>query len=217
MSEPRAGSDLALALRQRRRARMARHLGLLTVLFGGLTAVGIIAGGAALGRWDLPYVEDPVAAAAPSATPSYSGPMTPECGLDGTIEFAAAQGVQVTVLNGTGREGLATALAGELAARGFTIARIGDTQLAAQVTNVRYPPDLLAQALTVAANVGTVDIAVNVARETVTVTIGSDFASAVPVEQAAATLATPLVGCVGVPAVPAVPPLEAVPSVSPAA
>lgn len=203
MSELRAGSDIALASRNRRRARTARHLGLLTLLFSALAVVGIVSGGAALGRWDLPFVEDPAAADAPSVAASYSGPMTPVCGAEGTIAIAEPGATTVAVLNGTGREGLAQSVADELAARGFLIDRVGSTQLPAQLTNVRYPPEQLAQAVTTGAHVGTSDMAVDVDRSVVTITLGSDFVAATAADQAGATLAAgALPGCPGVVTVP---------------
>lgn len=199
MSTPRAGADEFIAWRNRRRARAARHLGFITLLFGGLACVGIVAGGAALGRWDLPLVEDPTGSAAAAASPSYSGPTAPVCGIEGTVPVADPAATELVVLNGKAQEGLAGAVSDELKGRGFVVVDVGNTQLIASKTLVRYPPDQSAQALTLAAHVGTVDVAVDTEKTFITVTLGTDFTALVPPDQASANLlAAALPNCPGV-------------------
>ncbi len=216
MTDPRRGTDVILATRNRRRIRAARHLGVLAVLFGALATVGILAGGAALGRWDLPFVEDPPAAAAPTPAPSYTGPPNPLCGPTGTVPVADPTESTVIVRNATGRDNLAQMTADELAGRGFDIAGIEGARLVAATTTVRVPPGREAEGLTLAAHIGTPVIDIDQDAPGVLVILGTNYGALVPADIAAAQLGVAaLPDCPGV--VTPVAPASTDPSVAPSA
>jgi hypothetical protein len=176
----------------------------MAVGVGALVLVGVVAGGAVLGRWDFPFVDDP-----PPPLPAAAGAGAeattdaPTCGPDGTVPVADPPASTVEVLNGTVREGLASTTAEELAARGFAVTRIGNTRLAVTgATEIRYPPLAQAQALTVSAHVGSTQLVADPDTTAVIVTLGVDFAGLRPPEEAAALLGGEVLpGCRGVPEV----------------
>jgi hypothetical protein len=177
MTSPRPSAEAALAARDRRRRRSARHAGVLGGVAALLVLTGVVSGGAALGVWDLPFVEEPPRRAAPSDAASPVGePAPPVCGDDGTAGVGPATDVTVTVRNGTTREGLASATADELAARGFQVAEVATSDpTASGLTEVRYPPADQARGLAVVLHTGATDVAGDPAATGVVVTLGEDF------------------------------------------
>jgi hypothetical protein len=189
MTAPRPATEAALDAQARRRRRSARHAAVLGGIAGCLALAALVSGGAALGAWSLPFVEEPErppVTSSPAATPA-SDPLPPTCGGDGTTPVAAAPGTAVTVRNGTTREGLAGATADELTARGFTIEDVSNAEpTASGLTQVRFRPEDQARALAVVLHTGATDIVADPAAEGVVLTLGDDFAGLrAPVDAAA--------------------------------
>jgi hypothetical protein len=177
MTAPRPAREAALDARARRRRRQARHAAVLGGVAGVLALAALVSGGAALGAWSLPFVDDPERPAAPSpaAAPS-SDPGPPTCQEDGTAPVAAAAGTTVTVRNGTTREGLAGGTADELAARGFVVADVANAERTASgLSQVRFRPEDQPGALAVVLHTGATDIVADPAAEGVVLTLGDDF------------------------------------------
>jgi hypothetical protein len=100
---------------------------------------------------------------------------------------AAPSSVRVSVVNGTGQAGLASAQAGALRDLGFT-ASVDPAGVTTGLTTVTYPPGTEAQAKAVAAAVPGVSVAASSSVDTVTLTLGSD---GVRVPTAASSSAAP--------------------------
>lgn len=213
MTAPRPAAEAALTAQARRRRRAVRHATVLGVGLSLLVVTGIVSAGAALGRWDLPFVDDPERAPV-TDDPVEAGPQPPVCGPDGAVEVAAPAQIELVVRNGTTREGLAGAVATALTERGFTVSDVGNTPLpVGSVTQVRFPPELQAQGLAVVAHSGAADVMSDAGTDSVILTLGPDFATVRTVEEANALLAGAgeiVPGCL---AVPAAPPASATPPV----
>ena len=215
MTAPRPAAEAALTAQARRRRRAARHATVLGTGLSLLAVTGVVSAGAAVGRWDLPFVDEPERAVA-TEDPAEAGPQAPVCGPDGAAEVAAPAGTDVEVRNGTSREGLAGTTADALVERGFTVSDVGNTPLAVGgATQVRFPPDMQAQGLAVAAHSGAADVMSDTGTDSVILTLGPDFAAVRPIEEVDALLAGAgeiFPGCLAVPAAaPASPPASPAP------
>jgi len=73
--------------------------------------------------------------AAPKPTPSQSAQCSPG---SKSIQLPAASAVTVTVLNGAGRDLLATRVTGQLKSRGFAVGSPGTTSALSGVAEIRY-------------------------------------------------------------------------------
>ena len=129
--------------RSRRRVRRWPRIVLALIL---LAAVG--AGAFAAWRWLTTNDTSKPAAAQPTElcrTPTLASPKS----------LPASDGVSVEVANGTDRAGLAVDTADQLAGAGFDVTDIGNTDRPVKkgVAVVRYTPDDLASAITVASYV----------------------------------------------------------------
>lgn len=194
------------AQRRRRRWRAVWHACVLIVLIGLVGGVGVVAGGAVLGRWELPEVpflepevEPSVVAAEPSAAP------TPACDPP-EVAGVDPGAVTVRVLNATSTEGLAAGMQAELTGRGFLVSDIGNFSGAvSDPALVRFPPDAEPQAVTVAAHVQGAVLAVDEAADVVTLTLGDGYLGVRPVQEAALLASTPVPSLLGCPVVPVVP------------
>ena len=203
------------AQRRRRRWRAARHAFVLLVVIGLVGGVGVLAGGAVLGRWalpDLPILEpdaEPSVQAEPSTAP------VPQCDPP-QVSGTEPPAVTVRVLNATSTEGLAGGMQAELVGRGFVVSDIGNFSTAVpEPALVRFPPAAEAQAITVAAHVQGAVLAVDEAADVVTLTLGDGYLGVRAPEEAALIASTPvpsLLGCPVVPAEPASPAAPAVPT-----
>lgn len=191
------------ARRRRGRWRAARHAFVLLLVIGLVGGVGVVAGGAILGRWplpELPFLAQP--SAEPSVQAEPSGPPPPPCDppLVTGVEPAA---VTVRVLNATSTEGLAGGMQAELAARGLVIADIGNfSREVPEPAVVRFPPASEAQAITVAAQVQGAVLSLDPAADVVTLTLGDAYLGVRPPEEAAVIVATPVPSLLGCPLVP---------------
>ncbi|MEZ0492411.1 LytR C-terminal domain-containing protein [Kineococcus sp. TBRC 1896] len=149
----------------RRRARLLRQRIVFVVVVVLVLAVG---GGAYLvwsDRWQ------PGRAATPSAAP------TPSCTPAAPPALLAPGEVTVDVLNGTDRRGLAASVAGELRARGFVVASVGNapTPVGPGTAVVTYPEGSVQQAVTVAARFADVQLVADPAATAVTVSLGDGY------------------------------------------
>lgn len=203
--------EVAERLRRRRaRWRALRHavVMLLVVLVVGGT--GVIAGGAVLGRWELPWAPTP--RPAPEASPS-PGAVPLDCER-AVVTPAAAQGTSVRVLNATDRTGLAGTVQDELEARGFVVTEVGNSQLdVPEAALVAFPPGTEPAALVVAAQLTGAVLRADPAAPAVTVLLGDAWTGPTPIEVAAQLGTTPqpsVVDCAVPPAV------EVAPTVVPA-
>jgi hypothetical protein len=189
VTAPRPAAEAALAAQARRRRRAARHAAVLGGALTLLAVAGVVSAGAATGRWELPLVDEPERA--PEDTePVDAGPQAPVCGPDGTVEVAAPADTELVVRNGTSREGLAGGAAEELVARGFVVTGVGNTQLSVGgASQVRFPPQLQAQALAVAVHSGAPDVLSEAETDGVVLTLGPDFAGLRPTAEVDALLA----------------------------
>jgi hypothetical protein len=87
------------------------------------------------------------------------------------------------VLNGTAQDGLAGTVAEQMRAQGFTVANVGNEAGTVNQTIVRYGPNVLEPAKTVAAAVpNSVLQASDSIGDTVQLVLGPGFESVVPVE-----------------------------------
>lgn len=205
--------EVAERLRRRRgRWRALRHtvVMLLVVLVVGGT--GVIAGGAVLGRWDLPWAPTP--SSAPEASPS-PGTAPLDCER-AVVTPAAAQGTSVQVLNATDRTGLAGTVQDELEARGFVVTEIGNSQAdVPEAAVVTFPAGAEPAALVVAAQLSGAVLRSDPAAPVVTVLLGDAWTGTTSIEVAAQAGTTPqpsVVDCAVPPAAPVAPAPTAVPA-----
>ena len=127
--------------RGRRRRRQATSFTVLVLLVLG---IGVGAAGVYQGWWDWPLGREETVAGPPAA---------PQCPTP-EITAAAPADTTVTVLNATGRSGLAASVADELTARGLTVAGVDNAEgPVAEVAQVRHGPEGALQARTVGAQV----------------------------------------------------------------
>jgi len=136
---------------------------------------------AIIGDSALPAPVDPSSAPAATATPTESAsPPAPPPEPDALT--IAPQQITVNVFNGVGTRGLATDAADALSAQGFGIAEIENQITGATESVVRYPPDQLEAARTVAAAVpGSVLQEGDTAGGFIDLVVGSSFTAVVPV------------------------------------
>jgi hypothetical protein len=100
--------------------------------------------------------------------------------------------VTVDVLNGTGTTGLAATVADLMRAQGFTVGAVGNESGTVNESVVRYGPDVLEQARTVAAAVpGAVLQPSDAIGGTVQLVIGPGYSSVVPVTIGAPAVESP--------------------------
>lgn len=185
--------------RTRRRRRQAASFAVvvLLVLGAGVTAAGVLQG-----WWPWP----PFSGGDSTATEAEPCP-TP------TPTAAAPGDVTVTVLNSTDRDGLATGVAAELAARGFVVQGVANDPAEAALpepAHVRHGPEGLMAARAVAAHIpGAVLVDDGRAGSAVEVSLGTAYQTLATTEEAAA-LAAPAPapsapGCVPTPSPSATP------------
>jgi len=119
--------EVAERLRRRRgRWRALRHSLVLLLVILVVGGVGVVAGGAVLGRWALPWSPTPADVAATAAPTAPTAPTAPlDCERAGVVP-AGIEGTSVAVLNATSRPGLAGTVGDELETRGFTVAEVGN-------------------------------------------------------------------------------------------
>lgn len=195
--------EVAERLRRRRgRWRALRHAVVLLLIITVVGGTGVIAGGAVLGRWDLPWApEVGRAGAEPTAAAPTEVPVDCEPAV---VVPAGIAGTSVEVLNSTDRNGLAGSVSDELEARGFTVVDVGnasgDRQEAAVV---RFPDGAEPAALAVAAHLQGAVLEPAPDLEVVTVVLGELWTGTNPVEIAAEQARQPrpsVVACAGQPA-----------------
>ena len=120
--------------------------------------------------------EDPAAVAAEEA-PAAATPAAPEA------LTVPPSSIAVDVLNGTGTTGLAATVGDLLRGQGFTVGAVGNEAGTVNETVVRYGPNVLEQARTVAAAVpGSVLQPSDSIADTVQLVIGPGYSTVVPVE-----------------------------------
>jgi hypothetical protein len=135
--------------------------------------------------WDS-IINDKPAPAKGTTTKKPGSPTAPKITLT-----AAPSDVSVRVLNGVGVQGLAARTAAELTTLGFAVTNTGNAPLGATASVVRYAPNRLDAARTLAAAVpGSVLQEDNSLGRTVQLVIGSTYHGAVPV-QAGETVPAP--------------------------
>ncbi|MFL6094870.1 MAG: LCP family protein, partial [Blastococcus sp.] len=122
-------------------------------------------------------------AEAPAAAPPESAAAAPPAPEGATIP---PSGVSLDVLNGTGTSGLAGTVADLLRGQGFTVGSVGNEPGTVNETVVRYGPNVLEQARTVAAAVpGSVLQPSDSIGDTVQLVIGPGYSTVVPVQVSA--------------------------------
>jgi LCP family protein required for cell wall assembly len=108
-------------------------------------------------------------------------PGTPAPPTDVTLSVAPSD-ISVRVLNGVGESGLARRTAADLTSAGFAISNTGNAPVGATASVVRYAPNRLDAARTLAASVpGAVLQEDNSLGRTLTLVVGSTYRTAVPV------------------------------------
>jgi len=202
--------EVAERLRRRRgRWRALRHAVVMLLVVLVVGGIGVIAGGAVLGRWQLPWAPTPNAAPEPTAS---AGAAPPDCERV-TVTPAAIAGTSVQVLNATDRTGLASEVADELEARGFVVTDVGNSQAdVAEPAVVTFPAGAEPAALAAAAQLSGAVLRPDPTAPVVTVLLGDAWTAANSVEVAAQLGTTPtpsVVDCV----VP--PPAEVAPTAVP--
>lgn len=204
--------EVAERLRRRRaRWRALRHalVMLLAVLVVG--GLGVIAGGAVLGRWQLPWAPTPNAGPEPTAS---AGAAAPDCERV-LVTPAAAAGTSAQVLNATDRTGLASEVADELEARGFVVTDVANSRAdVVEPAVVTFPVGAEPAALAVAAQLSGAVLRPDPAAPVVTVLLGDGWTAANTVEVAAQLGTTPVpsvVDCVVPPPAVVAPPVVPAP------
>ncbi|SNR65851.1 LCP family protein [Blastococcus mobilis] len=120
-------------------------------------------------------------------TPAEDAPPAPEVAQPGvpgggTALTVPPSSVEVDVLNGTGTAGLARTVADLMQEQGFTVGAVGNESGTVSESVVRYGPDVLEQARTVAAAVpGAVLQPSDAIGDTVQLVIGPGYSTVVPV------------------------------------
>ncbi len=166
---------------RRRRRRRRRQGWSFAVLVLVVLGAGVGGAGISQGWWEWPFGrEEPDTAAAPSCAP-----------VAATV--AAPADVRLNVLNATDRRGLAGQVGGELTARGYVVASIGNEESGVDVAEpaqVRYGPALIAAAQSVAVQIpGAVLVDDGREGEVVDVTLGDGYQALAPAEEATAAIA----------------------------
>ena len=192
--------------RHRSRWRALRHAVVMLLVVLVVGGIGVVAGGAVLGRWELPWAPTPNAAPGPSAP---TGPLAPPDCEPAVVTPAAAAGTSVQVLNATDRTGLASEVADELEARGFVVTDVGNSR--ADVVEP-VPAGAEPAALAAAAQLSGAVLRPDPTAPVVTVLLGDAWTAVSSVEVAAQLGTTPqpsVVDC-------AVPPAGVAPTAVPA-
>lgn len=194
--------EVAERLRRRRaRWRALRHAVVLLLIITVVGGTGVIAGGAVLGRWDLPWSPQAGRAGAePTAAPSTGVPADCEPAV---VVPAGIAGTSVEVLNSTSRNGLAGGVADELGTRGFTVVDVGNAAGSRpEAAVVRFPDGAEPAALAVAAHLQGAVLEPAPDVEVVTVVLGEQWTGTNPVEVAEEEARRPapsVVTCAGQP------------------
>jgi hypothetical protein len=177
--------EVAARLRRRRgRWRALRHSVVLLLVILVVGGIGVIAGGAVLGRWDLPWAPTPSSLAAePTASAAPSAPVDCE---PVTVVPAGVQGTSVQVLNATNRNGLAGTVGDELQLRGFTVTDVGNYRDAVtEPAVVLFPEGAEPAALAVAAHLQGAVLRPDAGATVVTAVLGEAWTGVTTVEEAA--------------------------------
>jgi hypothetical protein len=126
----------------------------------------------------------PAEPAASGTTPAADGPATAEVAAPAADALTVPpSSVTVDVLNGTGTRGLAATVADLMRGQGFAVGDVGNEPGTVNETVVRYGPNVLEQARTVAAAVpGAVLQASDSIGEAVQLVIGPGYSTVVPVQ-----------------------------------
>lgn len=175
--------EIAQRLRRRRgRWRALRHSVVVLMILLAVGGVGVAAGGAVLGRWELPWTPTPRSGqAAPSAGPS-AAPLACEPAV---VVPAGVAGTNVQVLNATSRSGLAGTVGDELEVRGFTVVDVGNfTGSVAEPAQVRFPDGAEPAALTVAAHLEGAVVVPDPSVTVVTAVLGDGWTGIATVDRA---------------------------------
>lgn len=174
--------------RRRGRWRALRHAVVLLLIILAVGGVGVAAGGAVLGRWDLPWSPGAGEQAAPSADASA---VAVDC-EPAVVTPAGVEGTSVEVLNATTRSGLAGTVADELEVRGFTVVDVGNFAGAvAEPAQVRFPAGAEPAALVVAAHLEGAVVVADDQVAVVTAVLGDGWTGVATVDQAVATAQQP--------------------------
>ncbi len=175
--------EVAERLRRRRgRWRALRHTVVMLLVVLVVGGVGVIAGGAVLGRWELPWAPTP--SSAPSAEASLDPLAPPDCER-AVITPASATGTSLRVLNATTRSGLAGTVQDELESRGFVVTEIGNSRLdVPEAAVVTFPVGAEPAALIVAANLSGAVLRQDPAAPVVTVLLGDAWTGTTSIEVA---------------------------------
>jgi len=170
-------------VRRTRRLR-ATQLGIFSLL--ALLLIGV--GAYAVGQFREP-VQEPGVIGATSATEESTGLTCPE---PGAVPLPPTS-VTVTVLNGTGRGGLAGDITEQLAERGFAVGDAGNTKKASGAATVVYGPKGYLAARSVQAHVPDAALQLDEREdETVDLLLGNGFSTLVKEKDATAALEKPV-------------------------
>ncbi|WP_336922030.1 LytR C-terminal domain-containing protein [Aquipuribacter sp. SD81] len=203
--------------RRRGRWRALRHAVVLLLIIAVVGGTGVVAAGAVLGRWELPFTG--LAGGEPGDSPT--GLPTGAACEPASVTAASAEGTTVTVLNGTALTGLAGRTADELEGRGFTLVEVGNADREAEAARVRYPPEAERAALAVAAHLTDEVLEPDPTVDVVTVVVGEPFDGLADREEVVRAAAEPQPsrvtcadGSAGTPAPPPAPSAEPSPAAS---
>ncbi|MGO2535967.1 MAG: LytR C-terminal domain-containing protein [Brachybacterium tyrofermentans] len=182
----RSADDVRRREQRVRRTRQLRatQLGIFSLLALLLIGVGVYA----VGQFREP-VQEPGVIGATSATEESTGLTCPE---PGAVPLPP-KSVTVTVLNGTGRGGLAGDITEQLAERGFAVGDAGNTKKASGAATVVYGPKGYLAARSVQAHVPDAALQLDEREdETVDLLLGNGFSTLVEQKDATAALEEPV-------------------------
>ena len=175
--------------RRDQRVRRTRRLRATQLAFFAVLAIVLVGIGAyAVGQFREP-VQEPGVIGATSATEESTGLTCPE---PGAVPLPPTS-VTVTVLNGTGRGGLAGDITEQLAERGFAVGDAGNTKKASGAATVVYGPKGYLAARSVQAHVPDAALQLDEREdETVDLLLGNGFSTLVEQKDATAALEEPV-------------------------
>lgn len=140
--------------RRSQRTRRTRRMRITQLVIFSLLGITLLSIGALALRELIEPVEEPGVIAPKTFA---DAPAEVTCPEDGAVPAPPGE-VEVRVLNGTGRSGLAGSVSEELGARGFATGELGNSDDASRAATIVHGPDGYLSARSLAAHVGEAEL-----------------------------------------------------------
>ncbi|MCV2393067.1 LytR C-terminal domain-containing protein [Actinotalea sp. M2MS4P-6] len=189
-------TDKNRARQLRRRHQHERQAVVFGGLVAGLAVVALAAAAVFTNAIDVPFL------AKPFATPTTAAPTgtvlpDPPCPEEGALPLDYAA-VNITVLNGSDRAGLAGITGDDLAARGFTVVSTGNYDTIDVAAELRFGASGISAAYTLAAQMATPALVLDTREDaSVDLVLGADFAGLIDATEVDLDPTVALVGVAG--------------------